>query len=151
MIKCPRCGLINPDDSMVCDCGLQMGSSQPASAPPRRETTKRRWRWLAFGVGHFLVSLYLFKGASSGSENPLFMMLLGLGASVVSGGLYLLLFSLASLVFWFPLFEAYLTFPGASWRSGLSYVVMALNSAFCAWAVDAIVKRRRKRPSGAAA
>ena len=56
-MKCPKCGLTNPDDAMWCDCGYdfekqRMRVPAPGSAPPaKRLSWKRRLLWtLAGGV-----------------------------------------------------------------------------------------------------
>jgi hypothetical protein len=95
--------------------------------------------------------LYLFKGSAGGSENPLFLVLLGLGAGFYSRALYLSLLALLSLIFWCPLLTAYLALPGASWKSVLPYIALALNSVIWVWAARAMLRRRWKRKAGAAA
>ena len=47
-IDCPRCGLVNPDDASVCDCGRRLGPSVVES----RDTSDTR---------HFEVSEWLLK------------------------------------------------------------------------------------------
>src|SRR5437016_1462973 len=54
-MKCPKCGLINPEDAMRCDCGYDfktqsMAAPTASSAPQTKQLSwKRRLLWTLLG------------------------------------------------------------------------------------------------------
>ena len=54
-MKCPRCGLFNPDGSQVCDCGFSLTDTEGAAADRRRKRRQRSAVWLAVFAGSIAV------------------------------------------------------------------------------------------------
>ena len=73
MIKCARCGLINPDGATLCECGFDLVSGDATAV---RGVLKRKG-WLHVSIGAVLIVVGLLGGLAVFSLAPILFFQIG--------------------------------------------------------------------------
>jgi len=73
MIKCARCGLINPDGATLCECGFDLVHGDAAAV---RGVLKRKG-WLHVSIGAVLIVVGVLGGLAVFSFEPILFFQIG--------------------------------------------------------------------------